>query len=412
VRVKSDPFEELDTDRRKAVLWTICGALLVVVYAIAFPRWAGVVAMIAALLVIIVLHEAGHFFAAKRSGMKVTEFFAGFGPRLWSFRRGETEYGIKALPFGGYCKIIGMSNIEEIDAADEARTYMSKPWHQRVFVAFAGPAMNILIALVLMFTVLFVAGDYKHERLLTKLAAVTQGAKQAGLQPGDQIIAINGTAVDSWDQVHNAIVGPANVPRHVGDVIHVVARRGNQVLDFPVTMEQSTATKVPTPIAGVVAQAYVPHPGFMTALSQAPRQSADVAIESVKALGRIFSPAGIMNYVHLFNGDKNANPNDRLISPVGYGEIVYHLSSWVEAMGLLIVLNIFLALFNLLPLFPLDGGHIAVASYEEIASRVRHRRVRVNAEKLLPIAAAVVSVVVIMGVASLLLDITRPVHPF
>src|SRR6185369_6024571 len=110
---------------------------------------------------IIMLHEAAHFVTAKRAGMKVTEFFVGFGPRIWSFRRGETEYGVKAVILGGYCKIIGMTNLE-----DEPRAYRAKGYFSRVAVAAAGPAVHFVIAFVLMFAIFYVAGDVSHQRAL------------------------------------------------------------------------------------------------------------------------------------------------------------------------------------------------------------------------------------------------------
>ena len=107
----------------------------------------------------IMLHELGHFVMAKRAGMKVTEFFLGFGPRLWSIRRGETEYGVKAIPAGGYVRIIGMSNIEEVDPADEERTYRSKPYRHRLGVAVAGSTMHFIIAAVLLFLLYAAVGE-------------------------------------------------------------------------------------------------------------------------------------------------------------------------------------------------------------------------------------------------------------
>src|SRR6202035_4329770 len=98
--------------------------------------------VIASIVAIVMIHELGHFLAAKHGGMKVTEYFVGFGPRLWSFRGGETEYGIKALPLGGYVKIPGMTNLEEVDPADESRLYREKPFHSRLLVAVAGSAMH------------------------------------------------------------------------------------------------------------------------------------------------------------------------------------------------------------------------------------------------------------------------------
>src|SRR5207344_1225529 len=122
VRVR-DPFDDIDVGKRKAVLYSTCALLLVVAYSVMFPTQVALFAMIAAFIVMIMLHELGHFVMAKRAGMKVTEFFAGFGPRLWSVKRGETEYGIKAFPLGGYCKVIGMTNLEEVAPEDEPRTY-------------------------------------------------------------------------------------------------------------------------------------------------------------------------------------------------------------------------------------------------------------------------------------------------
>jgi membrane-associated protease RseP (regulator of RpoE activity) len=417
VRITKDPFEEVTVETRKAILWSLTAVLLLIIYGVAYPHQAGLVIMIFAFLALIIGHEFGHFVAAKRSGMKVTEFFVGFGPRVWSFQRGETEYGLKAFPLGGYCRIIGMTNLDEVAPEDEERAYRSRPWYLRVFVAFAGPAMNILIAIVLMFTVLFVAGDYKHERATLTLGAVTQGAKTAGLEPGDKLIAIDNTAVDSWDQVHALIAGPRNAPRRVGDPVQFVVRRGNEVLPQPITvyLSHNTDKNATAPVAGISPKAYLPHPGLLTALSQAPRQTADVGIDSFRALGKIFSPSGFVNYYRLLTGSKQANQNNRLISPVGYAQVSYDAVSagWVAAVGLLLAINVFVALANLLPLYPLDGGHIAVALYEAAASKIRGRRVRVDAAKLLPIAVVVIGIVGFVGLAGLFLDITRPIaNPF
>ncbi len=109
----------------------------------------GVVVFVVALIVSIVLHELGHYLGARWGGMKVTEYFIGFGPRIWSTRRGETEYGLKAIPLGAYVKVPGMSNLEEIPPEDEARTYRAQSYGRRVRMVFAGPAMNLLVALVL-----------------------------------------------------------------------------------------------------------------------------------------------------------------------------------------------------------------------------------------------------------------------
>jgi membrane-associated protease RseP (regulator of RpoE activity) len=419
VRVK-DPFDDIDVAKRKAVLYTVCAVVLIVAYGILYPHQVALIAMIAAFFVMIMLHEFGHFTMAKRAGMKVTEFFVGFGPRLWSKRKGETEYGVKAFPLGGYCKIIGMSNLEEIEPEDEPRTYRSKTWGQKVSMAFAGPATHFIIAIVLMFCVLFFAGNYRDEYATTQLgsgsAAPRLGAQAAGLQAGDTIVSVNGHAVDKWEQVRQFSNPDGKAP--AGQYVTVVVRRGNQLLSKDVELRTSTDAGVNgRAVLGISPHVAVPKPGLVGSVIEAPRQVALFGWDSVKALGSMFSPAGISNYFRILSGDNgpNTNQNQRFLSPVGFGQVANDAvqAGWVSAFALLIAINIFVGLLNLLPLLPFDGGHIAVATYESIASRIRHRKVQVDMAKLMPVTVAVLAIFAFIFLSSLFLDITNPVKsPF
>jgi RIP metalloprotease RseP len=180
-------------------------ALLAVVIVIAgakFGLWAILVAL--ALVLMIFLHELGHYLTAKAAGMKVTEFFLGFGPKIWSFRKGETEYGVKAVPAGAYVKIIGMNNLEEVAPEDEARSYRSKPFGKRMPVILAGPLMNIALGLVLLFVVFATFG---YTESSTTVGSVIPGSAAAtsGVLEGDRIVAIDGQRVDGFDQVSSIV---------------------------------------------------------------------------------------------------------------------------------------------------------------------------------------------------------------
>jgi membrane-associated protease RseP (regulator of RpoE activity) len=416
VRVK-DPFDEINVAKRKAVLYTACGLMLILAYALVFPTQLALVAMIFAFIVMIMLHEFGHFIMAKRAGMKVTEFFVGFGPRLWSVQRGETEYGIKAIPLGGYCKVIGMTNLEEVAPEDEPRAYRAKRWGPKVVMAAAGPAVHFIIAIVLLFCVLFFAGDYRNQHQTTTLAKVEQGAEAAGLQAGDEIVAIDRTKVRDWSQVSALIKGSDGQRRVEGDTVRFVVQRGEQVLDFEVTLRQSADAGPKRVVAGVVSRVNLPKPGLVASVVAAPRQVGEIGWESVKALGSMFSPSGISNYFRILSGDESTSTDQskRFVSPVGFGQLANNAvkSGWVTAFGLLIAINIFVGLFNLLPLLPFDGGHIAVATYEQIASRIRRRRVQVDIAKLMPLTVGVLAVLAFIFLSSLFLDITHPVaNPF
>ena len=412
----SDPFETVEVDPRRTLATTIVVIVGLAVAAVLFPTQAEVVAVILALFVMIMLHELGHFLAAKRSGMKVTEFFVGFGPRLWSVRRGETEYGVKAVPLGGYCRIIGMTNLEEVDPQDEPSAYRNKRTAAKVFVAGAGPAVHFVIAVVLMFAVLFFAGDYRSQHPTLVLAQTSQGAAAAGLKAGDTVVSINGTQVRDWTQVQN-LINPAGHPAQPGEIVHFVVQRGDEAIPFDVTLQQSTDSSTKRAVAGILPNTVVPRLGIVSSISEAPRQVADFGWESIKAMGTVFSPSGISNYFRILSGDtgSNTNQNARFSSPVGVGALATDAvkAGWVSVFELLIAINIFVGLFNLLPLLPFDGGHIAIAMYEWAASTIRRRRVQVDAAKLLPITVAVVAVLGFIFLSSLFLDITHPIaNPF
>lgn len=176
--------------------------LVVVALLAALGIFVGVPALVLvlALILSIFLHEVGHFVAARRSGMLATEFFIGMGPRIWSFRRGEVEYGLKAFPLGAYVRIVGMSNLEQVPPELEQRTYRSKNYPRRLITVLAGPAVNIAIGVVLFFA-LFLTSGYSSPSQWSVGRVVDGGAAEAaGLEPGDRVVSVNGQSTGSWDE--------------------------------------------------------------------------------------------------------------------------------------------------------------------------------------------------------------------
>jgi membrane-associated protease RseP (regulator of RpoE activity) len=425
-----DPLEQVEVPQIRPVYWILMFIGVCVVAALLFPGATAIVAVLLSLPFIIFLHELAHFVTAKRAGMKVTEFFVGFGPRLWSVQRGETEYGLKAIPLGGYCKIIGMTNLEEVLPADEPRAYRQKPYHSKVLVASAGSLMHFALALLLMFGVLAFAGNFADARSTTTIAFVEEGspADEAGISDGDQLLAVDGQPIDDWDDLRPRLLNRG------GDEVTFSVQRGTETVEIPVTLETienpDAADDPDAPKnlgrAGIASDVVVPSVGFGTAVIEAPRQVWDIGVASVGALGDRFSPSGISDYVDVLTDNGNDEPNegmssssgsdeDRFISVVGFGRLAVQAaeSGWVEVAFLIITLNVFVGLFNLVPLLPFDGGHIAIATYERVASTIKRRPVRVDVAKLLPITAVVMAVLAFVFLSSLFLDVTRPIdNPF
>lgn len=181
-----------------------------------FASWTWAL-IVVAIIFMIFMHELGHYLTAKWSGMKVTEFFIGFGPRLWSFQRGETEYGVKAIPAGAYVRIIGMNNLDEVDPADEGRTYRSKSFPRRLLVAVAGSAMHFMMAIVLLFVVLnsYGVAEDDDEWVINSVSPAS-AAEEMGLAGGDELVSIDGEPIATFDQFGSVVASRG------GDEVEVI----------------------------------------------------------------------------------------------------------------------------------------------------------------------------------------------
>jgi membrane-associated protease RseP (regulator of RpoE activity) len=393
--------------------------------------------VIAALIVTIVLHELGHYLTAKSAGMKVTEYFLGFGPRIWSFRRGETDYGLKAIPAGAYVKIIGMNSYEEVDPADESRTYRQQSYPRRLSVAVAGSAMHFLIALVLIFTLLVGFGTPGGTRLFETVepsgwtvAEVVPGsaAAAAGLRTGDDLVSVDGVAVPTWDDLGEAVRPKPDQP-----VTLVVERDGQQVT-LQATLTSAVEDGQTIGRLGVRPTFDYPAMERVSPIAAVPdtvRDFGSLVGGTITGMGKVFSPSGISSFARqVFNAREtpqepaagsstapattttSSDDDGRLVSIVGATRIGARLldDGAADFLRFMAVLNVFIGLFNLVPLLPLDGGHVAIATYERIREFGRGgRRYFVDVTRLLPVTYAVVTVLVLIGVSSIYLDVVKPI---
>ncbi|TCJ00280.1 M50 family metallopeptidase [Aeromicrobium sp. IC_218] len=421
----------------------------------------GVLIFVIGVAVSIALHECGHMIPARRFGVKVTQFFVGFGNTVWSFRRGETEYGLKAIPLGGYVKLVGMlppgkgedphelrststglfsqlaadardAEREHIGPEDEGRLFYTRPWWQKVIVMAGGPIVNLAIAFVLFATVFMGFGAYEPTTTVNTVSACAipdteagrsctsadpeTPAKKAGLQPGDVITTFDGDPVADWDELSAHIRANGSGEATIGyerdgqartvDIETTVLARAD--LDDPdKTVEVGFLGVSPTTEQERQGLGYVF--GVM----------GDSVVGTVHAI--IDLPQRMVGVVKAAVGGERED--DGPVSVVGAGRVAgelvtYDDPSWgdraVRLMTLLASVNLFLGMFNFVPLLPLDGGHIAGALYEAVRRGFARLFRRpdpgyVDVAKMLPVAYAVGAVLMIMSVILIYADIVNPV---
>jgi membrane-associated protease RseP (regulator of RpoE activity) len=387
---------------------------LVVVATVAFGIWAGLgtLAIVLALVFMIFMHELGHYVTAKAAGMKVTEFFIGFGPRLWSFRRGETEYGLKAIPAGAYVKVIGMSNLEEVPPEDEPRTYRQQPYWRRLSVAVAGSTMHFLMALVLIFVVLVGFGIPKPDSDAWTVGALTERspAEESGIELGDSVVSVDGQRFDNFDDLSSELRS------HPGDEVTLEVERDGEVRRVDVTLAETNPQGEDVGFLGIGPSFERVREGPVSGVVESFRTTGETMWLSVKGLGSFFSPSGLSGYYDTLtastsgegDSDVESNPN-RVVSIYGAVRLASDTEEVADVLAFLFAINIFIGIFNLVPLLPLDGGHVAIATYERIRSR-RGRPYHADIAKLMPLTYAVVLLLVLVGVTSLYLDIADPLQ--
>jgi membrane-associated protease RseP (regulator of RpoE activity) len=403
-----DPLEEAsaDVDRRGATLILVGVIVFLIGLAVFRPSSQDALALVVGIILMVMLHEAGHLVAARRSGMKASEFFVGFGPRLWSFRRGETEYGVKAIPAGGYVRILGMSNLEEVDPADEPRTFRRGSTKHRLVTVMAGVTVNAIIAFLLFFIV--IAGQGRvGEGPSTTISSVVEGsaAAAAGIQPEDTIVAVNGRAIAGWAQLKRAI------ERNGGKEVTFAVKRDELTIDLVATPEEQGGQG----FLGVAPTTAFRNVGLVEAVPESLRAMGAITVGTAEGFARLFSPSGVAEYSENFTssapkaGTPAADARPRsLIGIVDEGSSIIDGNVWA-LLWLLGGISLILALFNTIPLLPFDGGHAAVVIYEWAATKVKGKEVRVDFRKLMPVTAVVLAIFLTLGLSAMFLDIKQVV---
>ena len=391
----------------------------------------GVALFALGIMISIALHEAGHLVSAKAFGMKVRRYFVGFGPTLFSFRRGETEYGFKAIPAGGFCDIAGMTALDPVTPEEEPRSFLRAKTWKRVVVLAAGSAAHFLLGILLIYTLAVTSGlpnttsspvvgeiscatsqDPTTRQLVPCGPASATPARAAGMQPGDKVVSVAGVPTATWPEVVQVI------QRSTGPTQIVVERDGEQVpltVDVAPVQRLDQQTLQPKTVGAIGAS-------LQLSFSYNPLAAVPATVAFTGAtFGQIWDgllkfPEKIPGLVDAIGGGQRDLESP--VSVVGASVIGGELADrgiWESFILLLAVLNIFIGVFNLLPLLPLDGGHIAVNVYQRVRDGIRARLGKpqmppVDYTRLVPITYGFILVLGVISLLTLTADIVNPIR--
>jgi membrane-associated protease RseP (regulator of RpoE activity) len=401
----SPELEQTAGGSKAAVGLLVILGLLVALFT--WSTWAFV--FVIGLLISIFLHELGHFVTARWTGMKATQFFLFMGPKLWSFRRGETEYGLRAYPVGAFVRIIGMNNLDEVEPADEPRAYRNKSYPRRMLVITAGSVMHILIAITLVFAVYAVNGR-RVETGRIGIGSISPGypADQAGIKAGDIVLSIDGVQPKTPEEF------VAEIRDHEpGEAVTLVLDRDGSILTKEVGLGSN-----PNP-GEVFGNAFLGvgsgyengwnNESIASAAKDSVFDLGPIMWQSVGGVVKVLNPVNIVGHLTGSNDDLNTRPT----TVVGISKLSAEIGDEAGFGGLLLTLaavNVFVGLLNLFPVLPFDGGHAAIATYERIRSRRGRAPYRADISKMIPVAMTMIAVLAMLFFTGLYLDFAKPIR--
>ena len=373
----------------------------------------GFLAFVVALLLSVMVHEFGHYITARKFGMWVSEFFVGFGKRIWSVQRGETEFGVKAIPAGGYCKIEGMAPNDEMPEGEEHRAFYKASSGKKLIVLGAGSFLHFVLGFLLLFTLFAGIGTNQVLPVISEVVP-NSAAQAAGIQAGDEILAINGKQVREWYKDVEAI------RQSQGAELTLQIERDGQQLTVVTNARLTDVDGTQRYVLGIINDVGLKRSGLLLSVKNSALVTKDFLVESVKSLGKLPEKIPALWGATVRGEERDANG---LVGVVGVARVsgeavgsdkldpLERLATFVLIVA---SLNIFVGIFNLLPILPLDGGHMAVAIADEIRAffarlRGRPRPAPIDVTVLTPITMVVFVVLATLTLLLLVADVINPV---
>ncbi len=376
-------------------------------------QFLGIIGFIVALLFSVMVHEFGHYLTARHFGMRVSEFFLGFGKKIWSFQRGETEFGVKAIPAGGYCKIEGMAPNDEMPAGEDDRAFYKASAGRKLIVLGAGSFLHFVLGFLLLFSLFFGVGI---NQVLPVIGEVVKdsAAQAAGIQAGDEVTSINGVQVSEWYKDVEAIRNSQ------GRELTLTLNRGGDLLTIKARPRLTDVGESKRYVLGIINKVGLQRSGFVAAIRDSGTVTKSFVTQSVKSLIKLPSKIPALWGQAVLGEARDANG---LVGVVGVARVSGQAVSSDQlsarerlATFILIIasLNIFVGIFNLLPILPLDGGHMAVTIADAIRAgyarlRGRPRPAAIDVTILTPITMVVFVVLAALTLLLLVADVINPV---
>ncbi len=374
----------------------------------------GILAFVFALLFSVMVHEFGHYLTARRFGMRVSEFFLGFGTRIWSKKRGETEFGIKAIPAGGYCRIEGMTPRDEMPEGEADRAFYRASSLRKLIVLGAGSFLHFVLGYILLFILLAGVGVNQVLPVIDSVAA-NSAAAAAGFQKGDKIIAIDGDRSTDWENQLSKIRNSQG-----RELVFTISRGGVEQKISAAPRMTNIEDGSSRYVLGIINEFGTKRISPIQSVTTAAELTWRFTTASAKSLVQLPTKIPAL-WGQTFGGEKR--DENGLVGVVGVARVSGQAAAsgeltTSERLGTFILivasLNIFVGLFNLLPILPLDGGHMAVAIADEIRAlfarlRRKPRPAAIDVQVLTPITAVVFVVLAALTVLLLIADIFNPI---